>query len=610
LPTPEDIFASLGGSRYFSIIDLKGAYQQLEVDPQSSPLLTINTHKGLFRFKRLTYGISSAPAIFSAAMPTILSGLPCRNYLDDILVFGDSLQSCYENVIKVLSRLQEYNVKANEKKCQLFKKQVDFLGHRIDEVGIHPLPDKVKCIKECPVPQNVTQLKAYLGLINYYGKFCPMLSTVLKCLYELCKKDVDFNWDKNCDVAFERSKELITSDKVLTHYNPSHPLYLTCDASAYGVGAVLSHRINGLEKPINLFHKEHIGVVRSKMLLRSYCWWPCINEDLEQFISKCESCQINQKCNKSSFVSWSPSINDFQRVHIDFFYKFGYTFLILVDSKSKWIEVKLMDEGTSAKETILKLKEMFSVFGLPVSLVSDNGPPFTSSEFISFCHANGINCLKSPPYHPQSNGCAERGVQTVKKSLEKSLFSKDRSMISKPLVQSKLANFLFEYRNTPSTSTGLSPSQIIFKSKPRTRFDLLRPGNQCAKPISNLERKLYNVNESVLVRNKHSQVWEKGKILKNLSFCTHLVLVNGNVKMFHADNIRTSTLQSKVTPFLPLETAFDRNVLSSSAQLSPPNVATENMTPSEGEFEKTTLSSVTLVAPQSTPDELDLQSLR
>ncbi|KAB0794064.1 hypothetical protein PPYR_13684 [Photinus pyralis] len=158
LPTPEDIFASLGGSRYFSIIDLKGAYQQLEVDPQSSPLLTINTHKGLFRFKRLTYGISSAPAIFSAAMPTILSGLPCRNYLDDILVFGDSLQSCYENVIKVLSRLQEYNVKANEKKCQLFKKQVDFLGHRIDEVGIHPLPDKVKCIKECPVPQNVTQL--------------------------------------------------------------------------------------------------------------------------------------------------------------------------------------------------------------------------------------------------------------------------------------------------------------------------------------------------------------------------------------------------------------------------------------------------------------------
>lgn len=153
------------------------------------------------------------------------------------------------------------------------------------------------------------------------------------------------------------------------------------------------------------------------LLLGAYCWWPGINEDIDQFISTCEVCQQTQNfTNNNALLPWPKAPCNFYRIHIDFFHKCGHTFLILIDCKSKWLEVKLMKESTSAKETILQLKEIFSIFGLPVELVSDNEPPFGSIEFKNVCQANGITLIKSLPYHPQSNGIVERAVQTVKKA--------------------------------------------------------------------------------------------------------------------------------------------------------------------------------------------------
>lgn len=200
-----------------------------------------------------------------------------------------------------------------------------------------------------------------------------------------------------------------------------------------------------------LFHEQHIGIVRTKMLMRSYCWWPTMNADVEKFISSCDVCQEHRNfSNNSPLVSWPNASHSFFRVNIDFFVKWKYVFLILVDQKSKWIEVKPMQNGTNSSETISKLKEIFAVFGLPNELVSDNGPPFNSHEFVSFCQINGITPVKTPPYHPQSNGLAERGVQTVKKGLEKALFLHLDQNISEKIILSRLNNFLFTYRNTPT----------------------------------------------------------------------------------------------------------------------------------------------------------------
>lgn len=186
IPHINDILASLSGGKYFTVIDLSGAYQQLKIGYRSQKYFTINTHLGLFRYSRLTYGISSAPAIFQKTMDQILRGIEgvCC-YLDDILITGNSLADCEKKVFEVFARLAEYNVKINHSKCQFFLSSVTYLGHIIDECGIHPSKEKSEAILEAAKPADAKQLKSFLGLLNYYSKFLPMLSTVLKPLYVL-----------------------------------------------------------------------------------------------------------------------------------------------------------------------------------------------------------------------------------------------------------------------------------------------------------------------------------------------------------------------------------------------------------------------------------------
>jgi hypothetical protein len=135
-------------------------------------------------------------------------------------------------------------------KCQFFKDSVTFCGHIIDRDGLHKTPDKIQANTNAPKPENVTQLKSFLGLVNYYGKFLPDLVIVLNPLHRLLHKGQQWKWDQSCEDAFRKVKELVTSKQVLTHYDPEKPIKLACDASAYGIVDVISHIIEGHEKPI------------------------------------------------------------------------------------------------------------------------------------------------------------------------------------------------------------------------------------------------------------------------------------------------------------------------------------------------------------------------
>ena len=209
IPKVEDLFAQLAGGKTFTKLDLSKGCQQLLLDEESKSYVVINTHKGLFWYTRLPYGISSAPGIFRRVMESLLQGIPgVVVYIDDILITGATEQEHLQTLEEVLSRLEKAGLHARKCKCRFMVPSVDYLGYRIDKEGLHPLPDKVKAIKEAPDPTSVTELKAYLGLLTYYSKFLPNLSTTLAPLYALLQKDYPWRW---------RGRESILSFKGITH---------------------------------------------------------------------------------------------------------------------------------------------------------------------------------------------------------------------------------------------------------------------------------------------------------------------------------------------------------------------------------------------------------
>lgn len=252
LPVSEDIFAKLSGAKVFSKIDLTSAYLQLRVSEHSQQFLTVNTHLGLYRYKRLPFGITSSPFQFQAAMDNILKGLEDTYcFLDDILVVGHSLEDGAKKTERLLMRLQEFGIRANPQKSELLKYNLEFLGHRIDEEGIHPTEKRVKAVLDAPQPTDITQLRAYLGMLNFYGKFLPNLASELYPLYKLLRKDEVWCWNTQCAQAFEKSKVLLTNSKVLVPYNPKLKIELSCDASAYGIASVMSHIMaDGSARPV------------------------------------------------------------------------------------------------------------------------------------------------------------------------------------------------------------------------------------------------------------------------------------------------------------------------------------------------------------------------
>ena len=663
LPSIDDLYANIAGGKVFSKIDLSNAYLQIPLDEESKPLTTINTHRGLFQYNRLPFGIASSPGIFQRVIESIMKGVPkiCI-YLDDILIAAKDNTEHNQVLELVLGRLSEAGFRLKFEKCSFSQSEVVYLGYKIDKDGLHPVEDRVKAIRLARAPKNVSELKSYLGLINYYARFMPNLATLLAPLHELLKKHTRFFWGKRQQSAFQSSKELLQSSNVLVHYDLEKEIILCCDASPYGLGAILAHVMpNGEEHPIcyasrslapaeknysqlekeglscvwavkkfhkylfgreftiyndhkplqtlfseskpispmaaariqrwsltlsaykykfvyrpgnkmtnadalsrlplpdrpqgvprvpetifllecldssrvtsqqigdwtrkdpilskvlrhvnhgwpevcgealkpfytrrselstengcvlwgsrvvvpprgrefvlELLHEAHPGIVKMKSLARSYVWWPGIDQALEGKVQSCSACQAHQKSPPVAHLnSWGYPERPWSRIHVDYAGPVdGKMILIVVDAYTKWIEAHVMTSSTS-EATVARLRMTFSQFGLPDIVVSDNGTCFTGRPFQEFMKANGIRHVTSAPFHPATNGQAERAVQIIKTGIKK--MSGDLTL--------RIARVLFRYRVTPHSTTGRSPSELMFGRTLKTHFDLLHPQN-------------------------------------------------------------------------------------------------------------------------------------
>lgn len=310
-------------------------------------------------------------------------------------------------------------------------------------------------------------------------------------------------------------------------------------------------------------HEPHCGIVRMKMNARSFVWWKNINNDIEKFVASCLTCQQtqNSKCSKDT-VSWSESFRPFERIHVDFFHFEKYTFLIIVDSFSKFIDVKEMTK-TNASNLISKMREFWAYFGLPDQIVSDNGPPFGSKEFVEFGEQNGIKMTRIPPYHPESNGLAERAVQTVKGVFKKVFLDSTNSR--KMPISELICKFVLTYNNTPSTVTGNTPNDMVYSFKPRTLLNKLNPKQkdkqtvktECKQKVNDklkqekeVKEDVFENNEKIMYRNvfKNYVKWIPARVCKRVSFCTYLINVNDNIKYVHRNQIKKSSLDDKFHP--------------------------------------------------------------
>uniref|UniRef100_A0A7I4YY53 RNA-directed DNA polymerase n=1 Tax=Haemonchus contortus TaxID=6289 RepID=A0A7I4YY53_HAECO len=765
LPTPDDVFTKLNGGTTFTQIDFADAYLQIEVDDEAKELLTINTHRGLLRYNRLPFGVKSAPGIFQQIIDSMICGLEgCAAYLDDVIVTGRNIEEHVANLEALFKRISDYGFRVRVDKCNFLMPQLRYLGNIIDSTGRRPDPAKIEVIRKMPNPTDIGQVRSFLGMLNYYGHFISEMRQLRAPLDDLLRKNAPFKWSAECQDAFQRAKDVLASDLLLTHYDPSKEIVIAADASEYGLGAVISHRLSdGTEKAIhhasrsltaaernygqvekealaitfalrkfhryiygrhfklltdhkpllaifgskkgvpvytanrlqrwalivknydftieyrhttnfgqadalsrliaeqstkeedvviaaiekdastifvnavsslpvdarkiaeetskdpNLkevlhfvrsgewpkksdvakrfnslkeslstqngclligdrivipdtlrkavlseLHDGHPGMTRMKMLARNYVYWTNINDDIETFVRTCRRCQETAKNPvKTTLHSWPIEDKPWNRIHADFAGPInGKMYFVIVDAYSKWPEIVEMSSVTTSC-TIRELRRLFAQFGNPQTLVTDNGTQFTSAEFDDFCTKNGIRHIKSPPFHPQSNGQAERFVDTFKRNFKK--------MKESSSPTEALQNFLQTYRRTPCPSApgGQSPAELFLGRQIRTRLNLLKPcditnsNKRDQKMEAQYNRhhgakdKQFNIGDFVWAKDYRSG-WPKqtpGQVLQRHGDRHYDIAVNGEIWKRHANQLRLRVNSDEHTPVPTTELA-------------------------------------------------------
>ena len=243
LPSVEQSLAMLGEAKVFSKIDANSGFWQIPLDKKSALLTTFIMPFGRYHFNRLPFGNTSAPEHFQRRMSEVLSdleGVVCL--IDDVLVHGKSQEEHDHRLKKVLERVKQVGLTLNVDKCEFSKSRIQFLGQVIDESGVSPDPDTTQAIMQLEQPNNVTEVRRYLGMLNQMSKFIPDLSSKTKPLRDLISAKNLWTWGPNQQRAFEETKQLISSPTVLALYDPLANTVVSADASAYGLGGVLTQK--------------------------------------------------------------------------------------------------------------------------------------------------------------------------------------------------------------------------------------------------------------------------------------------------------------------------------------------------------------------------------
>lgn len=261
-PTPrsDEMFDVIGGSSYFTKIDLKTGFHQIRMSPNDIEKTAFQTKYGQFEYLVLPMGLCNAPATFTAMMNEVLQGYIdnfCTVYLDDILIFSNSKEDHRKHVRKVLERLKENKLYASPKKCYFMTQEVEFLGIIVSKNGLKVNPEKTSVIRNWPKPESISDIRSFLGLASFFRRFIEGFSELARPMTELTKKGRHISeWNVECDIALEKLKHALTSAPVLAHpkFELSYKGHI--DASQFAIGGTLTQIHEGKERVISYFSRK------------------------------------------------------------------------------------------------------------------------------------------------------------------------------------------------------------------------------------------------------------------------------------------------------------------------------------------------------------------
>ena len=236
----------LRGSTYFCALDLASGYWQVEMAPKDRKKTAFLTCEGLWQFKVMPFGLCNAPATFERLMEMILRGLlwkRCLVYIDDIIVYGKTFDETLQNLQLVLQRVRDAGLKLKPKKCELFTREILYLGFRVNGEGVKPDPGKIEAVAKWPLPSNVMDVRSFLGFANYHRRFIKNFAQIAKPLQLLTNKGMHFAWGVTQQQAFDQLKSLLTTCPMVHHPISGLPFILDTDASAFALGGVLSPNV-------------------------------------------------------------------------------------------------------------------------------------------------------------------------------------------------------------------------------------------------------------------------------------------------------------------------------------------------------------------------------
>lgn len=266
LPKIEECLDTLSGSKLFSTLALLSGYHQFEVNEKDRPRTAFITKYGLFEYTRMPFGLCNAPSTFQRGMELVLRRLQWVTlliYLDDVIITGKTFKEHLNNLGEVLSRFRKFGLKLKPTKCSLYREEVLFLGHVVGKDGVPANPSLVQDVEKWPVPQNLKELQAFLGLTNYYRRFVQGYADIARSLHNLTRKGVTYHWKAEQEVAFGALKKALTTTPILAYPLAEGRMILDTDAANFSIGAVLSQEQGQVERVIS-YSSRRLGPIQER----------------------------------------------------------------------------------------------------------------------------------------------------------------------------------------------------------------------------------------------------------------------------------------------------------------------------------------------------------